>query len=99
MRKRKTSKSEFQGIEKKISVTIMIIVALCNITLGVVTGILSYRSSVSAIEKTIDQTAVVASNMVSASLDGYVAVAYETGSIARLADPDRSIADKKEIIE
>ncbi|MDE6516610.1 MAG: methyl-accepting chemotaxis protein, partial [Acetatifactor sp.] len=67
--------------------------------LGVVTSALSYISSVNAVSKTIDNTSDVAAYYVSAALQQYVAVAYETGSIARLADPERAVEDKAAIME
>lgn len=72
---------------------------VCCIVLGVVTSVLSYISSINAVSKTIDNTSDVAAYYVSAALQQYIAVAYETGSIARLADPDRAVEDKVAILE
>lgn len=66
--------------------------------MGVITSILSYISSVNAVTETIDNTSDLAAYYVAASLRQYVAVAYETGSIARLSDPDRSVEDKVAIL-
>ena len=86
----KKGKDSFVGIEKKISRRFGQVVMLCCIVLGVVTSVLSYISSISAVSETINDTSTVAANYVSASLKEFVAIAYETGSIARLADPERS---------
>lgn len=94
---RKTE-GEFVSIEKKISGRFGQVVMLCCIILGVVTSVLSYVSSVSAISETINNTSDVAANYVSAALQQYVAIAYETGSIARLADPEKSVEEKAAIL-
>lgn len=89
----------FISIEKKISIRFGQVIMLCCIILGVVTSILSYISSISAVSETINDTSDVAANYVSASLKEFVAIAYETGSIARLADPERSVDEKAAILQ
>ena len=88
----------FVSIEKKISSRFAQTILLCCIVLGVVTSILSYVSSISAVSETINNTSDVAADYVAAALQQYVAIAYETGSIARLADPERSAEDKAAIL-
>ncbi|MCM1119313.1 MAG: methyl-accepting chemotaxis protein [bacterium] len=88
----------FVSIEKKISSNFAKTILVCCIVLGVITSILSYISSVNAVTETIDNTSDLAAYYVAASLQQYVAVAYETGSIARLSDPDRSVEDKVAIL-
>ncbi len=90
---------EFVSIERKISKRFGQVIMFCCIVLGVVTSILSYISSISAISATLNETSSVAANYVSAALQQYVAIAYETGSIARLADPERSAEDKAAILD
>ncbi len=89
---------EFMGIEKKISRRFGQVVMLCCIILGVVTSVLSYISSISAVSETINNTSSVAAEYVSAALGQYVAIAYETGSIARLADSERTAEEKAAIL-
>ena len=89
---------EFMGIEKKISRRFGQVVMLCCIILGVVTSVLSYISSISAVSETINNTSSVAADYVSAALGQYVAIAYETGSIARLADSERTAEEKAAIL-
>lgn len=97
----KTSRQDnkFISIEKKISMRFAQTILICCIVLGVITSILSYISSISAISKTINNTSDVAADYVAAALEQYKAIAYETGSIARLADPDRSVQDKESILQ
>ncbi len=97
-KKRKDDRS-FISIEEKISKRFGQVIMLCCIILGVVTSILSYISSISAVSETINDTSDVAANYVSASLKEFTAIAYETGSIARLADPERSVEEKAAILQ
>lgn len=90
--------SGFISIEKRISKRFAQTILVSCIVLGLITSILSYFSSVSAVSKTINNTSDVAADYVSAALGEYKAIAYETGSIARLADPDRDVEDKKDIL-
>lgn len=98
-RKREKDDGQFIGIGEKISKRFGRVIMLCCIVLGVLTSVLSYISSVSAVSETINNTSDVAASYVSASLKEFVAIAYETGSIARLADPERSVEDKKAILD
>lgn len=88
----------FVSIEKKISSRFGQVIMICCIVLGIIASVLNYVSSVDALTQALDQTSDVAANYVAASLQQYVAIAYETGSIARLADPERAKEDKAAII-
>lgn len=89
----------FISIEKKISKRFGQVIIICCIILGVVTACLSYNASISAVSETINDTSNVAASYVSAALQEYIAIAYETGSIARLSDPQKSAAEKQAILE
>ncbi len=89
---------EFVSIEKKIAKRFGNVIMFCCIVLGIVTSVLSYISSVSAISETLNETSAVAANYVSSALKQYVAIAYETGSIARLADPEKTVEEKAAIL-
>lgn len=89
----------FIGIGEKISRRFGQVIMLCCIIIGAAASVLNYISSVSAVSKTINNTSDVAANYVSASLKEFVAIAYETGSIARLADPEKTAEEKKAILD
>lgn len=89
----------FVSIEKKISASFAQTILVCCIVLGVISSVLSYISSINAVSETINNTSDVAAYYVAASLQQYIAVAYETGSIARLADPDRPVKEKQTILD
>lgn len=100
---RKTEKEEKEGqfvsIEKKISKRFGQTILICCILLGVITSILSYISSISAVSNTIDSTSDIAADYVAAALKQYTAIAYETGSIARLADTTKTVEEKESILK
>lgn len=97
--KKEEKKNQFKGIQKKISFFVAVVIVVCNLCLGAISAFLCYQSSMSALNKSMDATSTLAASTVAASLREYIAVAYETGSIARLADPTRSVDDKKKILQ
>lgn len=97
--KKDKNDGRFIGIGEKISKRFGRVIMICCIVLGAVTSVLSYFSSVSAISETINNTSDVAANYVSSALQEFVAIAYETGSIARLADPEKTVEEKKSILD
>lgn len=99
MRKNGKDDGRFIGIGEKISRRFGRVIMICCIVLGVITSVLSYFSSISAVSETINNTSEVAANYVSAALREFVAIAYETGSIARLADPEKTTEEKKAILD
>lgn len=99
IRKKEKDEGRFIGIGEKISKRFGRVIMLCCIILGVVTSVLSYISSINAVSETINNTSDVAAHYVSASLKEFVAIAYETGSIARLADPEKTVEEKKAILD
>ncbi len=99
----KTRKEEKEGqfvsIEKKISKRFGQTILICCILLGLITSILSYISSISAVSETINSTSDIAADYVAAALKQYTAIAYETGSIARLADSTKTVQEKEAILK
>ncbi|MDE7331011.1 MAG: methyl-accepting chemotaxis protein [Lachnospiraceae bacterium] len=90
--------TQFIGIEKKISRRFGQVIIVSCIVLGVITSVLNYISSISAVSESINDASNIAADYVAAALDTYVKVAYETGSIARLADPEKSAEEKGDIL-
>lgn len=89
----------FKGMDKKISKYIFLLLVFCNFVIGAVCISLSYMSSMSILEKTMNETSEIASARICAEMKEYKAIAFEAGSIARLANPDISLEDKKSIID
>lgn len=90
---------KFNSLGKMISGRIISIAAGACILLGFTAVFGSYTSALSALEKSVDQTSKLAADRVASELKEYKAIAYETGSIARLADEKRPMEDKKSIIQ
>ncbi len=80
---------QFVSIEKKISKRFAQTILFCCVLLGVVASVLSYISSISAVNDTIDSTSDIAADYVAASLKQYTAIAYETGKIGRASCRER----------
>lgn len=90
---------KFISLGKRISGRIILLAVSACLILGVMAAVGSYNSALSALEKSVNETSKVAADRVTAELKEYKAIAYETGSIARLADESRSVEDKKAIIQ
>lgn len=92
------NKIKERGVEKKISVSLLVSICIVSLVLGAMGLVISYISTMSALNTNLNQTSTVAADRVTAELKEYIAIAYETGSIARLADPERAIEDKQAIV-
>lgn len=99
MNKRNLKKQEEFGIEQKISKGVARLVITFNIILGLLAITTSYYVCTESVKSVLSESSHIAGELVNASLKDYIAIAYETGSIARLADPERAVADKKAIID
>ncbi len=99
MNKRVFRKKEEFGIEQKISKGVARLVITFNIILGLLAIASSYYVCTESVKSVLSESSHIAGELVRASLKDYIAIAYETGSIARLADPERLVSDKKAIIE
>lgn len=97
-KKAEGNRAQFISIEKKISRRFVQVIVVSCIVLGVITSVLNYISSISAVSESINDASNIAADYVAAALDTYVKVAYETGSIARLADPEKSAEEKSDIL-
>lgn len=94
-----TKKQKVVRIKKRISFSIVAITVLASLILGTACMVLNYISTLDALGKTLEETADLAAERVTSELKEYIAVAYESGSIARLADPERAKEEKKLILD
>lgn len=67
--------------------------------IGVMSSWFNMQSTVKTTEKTLKEVAHVAASNIEAQLQNYSTIAFEVGSIARIADPNNTVAAKKGIIE
>ncbi len=88
---------------KSIKTKILLCMALTVfVSLTVVGGIsiyLNYTSMAGTMNQTMSELAKTASERVSKELDTYKNIAYDAGSVARLANPKTSIDEKKSIMD
>lgn len=97
--KKEKATKKIRAIKTEIAITIAVILATSSIIVGAITAVLNYMSTVGAVEETINETSNIAANCISKALNEYKAIAYETGSIARLADIKKSLEEKRAILE
>lgn len=74
-------------------------VTISLIIVGGTVSLLMYSSSITTLEKTLTETAQVASNLVYEYLETYRTVANEVGLISQLSTTRTSIAEKKQILD
>ncbi len=90
--------NNFVSLEKKISSTLLIIVMIACLTLGLVSIVLTNLSTLGALKSSLEEVSTIGASRVSAELKEFTAIAYETGSIARLANPEIELEAKQDII-
>lgn len=95
---KKTGSVRFVSLQQQISRTITALIVITTLILGTAAAAGCYFSGTSALNETVNEASTIAADRVSAELKEYVAIAYETGSIARLADENRAVEDKRDII-
>ncbi|MEF9852821.1 MAG: methyl-accepting chemotaxis protein [Hydrogenoanaerobacterium sp.] len=88
-----------KSIKTRILISMILTVAISLALIGGVSIYLNYSSTQKLLNQTMQETAKIAAERMSQELQGYINVAYDTGSIARLAKSDTKPADKKSIID
>lgn len=88
---------------KSIKTKILLCMTLTLVIALSVTGVTSiwanYSSTHELVEENMQATAELAAQRMEQELIGYTNVAFDTGSIARLADESRPVADKQAILD
>lgn len=86
-------------IKTKILLCMSLTVTVALVVLGGASVYLNYSSSVQLLEQAMREMAKVASERVAEELIAYKNVSIDTGTVARLSDPNRDIQEKKDIID
>ena len=73
--------------------------AISLILVGGASCILSYRGTQSTLEASMKEMAVVAADRVSYELQAYRNIVGETGSTARLSNPEITLAEKQDLLQ
>lgn len=89
---------QFVSIGYVITKRILMVVLVANLILGGICAVLCYLSSINILNKTIEETSVLASGRIQGQLQKLEAIACETGSIEKLASPVTETEEKKAII-
>lgn len=87
-----------KSIKTKMSVVVCLLVAVSLTLVGGAVSVLMYASSMTSLEKTLIETAKVSAELVYESLNTYKAAATEAGMVARLSNPELSVAEKQSIL-
>lgn len=87
------------SIKSKILTAIILLVSVSLVLVGGTSIFLNYNSTISLLEQVMLESTVLASDRVSKELEAYQNIAIEVGSIARLANPQTAISEKKSIID
>lgn len=88
-----------KSIRTKIILCMALTVSISLIMVGAVSVWLNFSSTNETLENTMQETAVIAAARIEQQLTAQLNVAYDTGCIARLADPGKSAEEKKEIVD
>lgn len=86
-------------IQNKILVPMLILVAVSLALVGGISAYLNYQSTFSTLNQTMTQTCAVAAQRIGHQLKENINIALEAGSVARLANSETALADKKAIID
>lgn len=97
--KPKVRKAKGRSIKRKILLCMSATVLISLLVTGTVSVIMNYTSTNSLLEDNMAEMAELAAQRMEMELQSYINVAYDTGSIARLADEERDAASKKEIVD
>lgn len=87
------------SIKAKIQKVVIFAVAVSMVVLGAVTCFLNYYSTVSSLEQSMSEMAVIAADRVEWQITAYKNIIQELGRTARLANDNYTVAQKQEIID
>ncbi len=86
-------------IRAKIRLVMSCTLLVSLLIMSCATIFMNYRSTIQTLEDTMVRTASIAADRIEAELAGYQRLAYDTGCLTRLANPENSIAEKKSVME
>lgn len=88
-----------KSIRMKILLNMVLTVTTSLLVVGIAGIVLNYSSTNALLKQNMTEMAKVSAQRVEHELEAYMNVAYDAGSIARLANPDTSLEDKKALME
>lgn len=99
MKGQKNTNNKRKTLKAKILFVMTITVTVALLVLGGVSAYLNYYSSIDMLEQSMTEISATAAQRVEWELNAYKNVAIDAGTIARLADAERSVEDKKSIVD
>ena len=90
---------EMKSIRKKITVCLIATVVITMVAVGAVSISLTYRSTITTVDRMLSETAVLAAERVEQELTAYKNVAMDTGCIPQLSDAAVPVEEKRAIID
>lgn len=87
------------SIQRKIQLTVMLVVAVSMVILGAVSCFLNYYSTYTAMENSLNQMSAIAASRVSWEMRSYENIVKELGRTARLTNDSLSLEDKQAIVD
>lgn len=87
-----------KSIKTKIILLLSISVILVSVSLGIVSCVLNFQSSMEVMEESLTDTSAVAANQISEALQSKLNIALETGAMVRLTN-DSPLSEKRALIE
>ena len=91
-------RSKTGSIKKKIIAMLSVTVMLISITMGIVSCILNFNTSMDVMEETLTDTATIAANQTKEAIKASLNIAIETGAVERLSNPSIPITEKQSVI-
>ena len=88
-----------KSIRKKITVCLIATVVITMVAVGAVSISLTYRSTITTVDRMLSETAVLAAERVEQELTAYKNVAMDTGCIPQLSDAAVPVEEKRAIID
>lgn len=88
-----------KSIRTKILLCMALTVSISLMIVGVTSVWLNFTSTNETLKQAMQETAIVAAGRIEQQLTAQLNVACDTGCIARLADPGKSTAEKKKIVD
>lgn len=87
-----------KSIKKTILFSMILTIAVSLLFVGSITLILNYKNIITTLQQTMTESVKLASERVSYEIKSYKNIAMDTGRVARLSDPAKTIKDKQDII-
>lgn len=87
------------SIRKKMIILISAVVIVVSVSMGVISCVLNFQTSLDVMEETLTDTSAVAAAQVTEALKAKLNIASETGTVARFTSASFPLEDKRNLID